>query len=325
MRVLHPTLAIGFLGLPLVVAAWYVHVYAKQRFRSAAGLATHLGAVSRFSTRKRDGLSLAAALIGVAAVTLALMRPQLMLERQVPEYEREDLILILDRSASMRAEDIRPTRFERALMEIEAFLREKPETIDRVGLVGFASAAVMVSYPTSDLGGLFFYLDWIHEDTEPQYGTDMGAALESAREMARKDGPRTRKIFLLLSDGDELGTDLPGVLASLRTDRTPVYTIGIGSDGAVRIPVPADMSTIGLMEEPLYTRFNEATLRDIATKTGGRYFRSETGSELKAAMQEIAARERAVLAYRTQIDYRDLYRECLAAAAAAVLVLVLTL
>jgi Ca-activated chloride channel family protein len=325
MRLLHPTLAIGFLSLPVILAAWYLHVRAKRRFRASAGLEAHLGGHSRFSTRRRDALALAAALVAAGAVTLALMRPQLMLERQVPEYEREDLILILDRSASMRAEDIRPTRFERALLEVEAFLREKPDTIDRVGLVGFASAAVMISYPTSDLGGLFFYLDWIREDAEPQYGTDMGAALESAREMARKDGPRTRKIFLLLSDGDEQGTDLPGVLASLRADGTPVYTIGIGSEGAVRIPLPPDVTTVGLLEEPLYTRFNETTLKDIATRTGGRYFRSETGSELAGAMRDIAERERAVLAYRTEIDYRDLYRESLAVAAAALFVLILTL
>jgi Ca-activated chloride channel family protein len=325
MRFLHPAFAIWILGIPIVVGAWYVYVFAKGRFRERAALGGHLRSLSRFSTRTRDVISLAAAVLAVAFLTLALMRPQLLLERQVPEYEREDLVLILDRSASMRAEDVAPSRFERAIVEVETFLKEKPDTIDRVGLVGFAGAAVMISHPTSDLGGLFFYLDWILEDPNPQFGTDMGAALQSAREMARKDGVKTRKIFLMVSDGDEQGQDLPGVLSSLRSDNTPVYTIGIGSEKPVLVPLPPDTSTVGLVAEPIYTQFNETTLKDIAAKTGGRYFRSETGNELSAAMNDVVTRERSVLGWRTQIDYRDLYRESLAAAAVAILILILTL
>src|SRR5688500_5309202 len=135
MRFLNPHLAFWFLGLAIAAGAWYLQVHAKRRFRERAALDLHIRPLSRFSTRARDGVSLAAALAAIAFVTLALMRPQLMLERRTPNHERTDLIIVLDRSVSMRARDIRPSRFSRAVGEIRTFLMRKPDGIDRVGLV----------------------------------------------------------------------------------------------------------------------------------------------------------------------------------------------
>lgn len=326
MRFLHPELAIWFLGLPVAFAAWYLHVHAKRRFRARAGIAPRL---SRASTRTRDWIALGAALTAVAALTLALMRPQLLTERRVPDYEREDLILILDRSVSMRAVDIAPSRFARAIREIKTFLAAKPEAIDRVGLVGFAGNALIVSHLTRDLSSLFFYLDWIQEDEQPQFGTDMGSALTSARDLARKDGKPTRKIFLILSDGDDTGGQLSLALAAMRTDHVPVYTIGIGSDVAVPIPVRNEDGTMGFLQDEqggiLRAQFSETTLRGIATVTGGRYFRSTTGNELLTAMQGVVEHERKLIGWKTSVEYRDLYRESLAAGAVCALIVLLTL
>lgn len=329
MRFLNPSLAIWFLGVPLAFGAWYFHVHGKRRFRERAAIGRHLRLLSHISTRTRDWMSLAAALVAVASVTLALMRPQILLEWRLPEYEREDLILILDRSVSMRAEDIQPSRFARAVTEIKTFLARKPDAIDRVGLVGFSGTALIVSHLTRDMNSLFFYLDWINEDAEPNFGTDIGAALSSARELARKDKRQTRKIFLLLSDGDDQGSTLSSELAVLRTQQTRVYTIGIGSDGDVTIPVAGQSGGASFLQDEqgnlVKTRFSETTLREVATLTGGRYFRSVTGTELAAAMAGVVERERKVVGWTTSVEYRDVYRECLAAGAAAILLLLLTL
>jgi Ca-activated chloride channel family protein len=326
MRFLRPELAIWFLGLPVAFGAWYLHVYAKRRFRTRAGIGRRL---SRISSSGRDALALTAALVAVAALTFAMMRPQLLIQHREPEYEREDLVIMLDRSISMHAEDIAPSRFQRAVHEIKNFLASKPDAIDRVGLVGFAGNALIVSHLTSDLNSLFFYLDWINEDIQPQFGTDLGAALSSARDLARKDNRQTRKVFLILSDGDEQGQQLSVALAAMRADQVPVYTIGIGSEAEVPIPLSKEGGVVTYLQDDegrmVHTKFNEATLRGIATVTGGQYYRSTTGSELSEAMRGMAARERKIVGYKTTTDYRDLYRQSLALGAACALLVLVTL
>lgn len=329
MRFLNPELASWFLGLPIAFGAWYLHVYAKRRFRERASMGPHLRELSRLSTARRDRISLIAAILAISFLTLALMRPQLMLERRSPDVERADLIVVLDRSASMRARDVAPSRFGRAVAELRTFLSRKPDGIDRVGLVGFAGTSLIISHLTRDLNSLFFYLDWIEEDNELRFGTDLGAALASARELARKDARPTRKIVLLLSDGDDHGGQLAGEVAALRGEDTRVYTIGIGSDSDVPIPLGGRGSATGFLQDEsgnvVKTRFTEATLRDIAVQTRGRYFRSVTGGELAAAMESVVDRERRIVGSSVTTEYRDVYRECLALGAAAMLLVLLTL
>src|SRR5688572_20295597 len=329
MRFLTPHLALWLLAVPFVVGAWYLYVHQKRRFRERASIGPHLQALSRVTTRARDRIALVAAVLAIAFVTLALMRPQVTLEQRVPDHERTDLIVVLDRSVSMRARDIRPSRSARAIQEIRTFLARKPDGIDRVGLVGFAGTALVVSHPTRDLNSLMFYLDWIEEDAELRFGTDLGAALASARELARKDRRPTRKFMLVVSDGDDQGRQLETELAALRSEQTRVYTIGIGSEREVPIPVPAEGGAPSFLRDEngnlVKTRFVETTLRRIADQTRGQYFRSVTGGELADAMARVAERERKVVGWTVSTEYRDVYRECLAAGAAALFILLLML
>lgn len=329
MRLLHPELANWLLALPLAFSAWYVYIRAKRRFRRRAGIGVDLERRSRMSSGGRDRVAIAIAFIALAALVIALVRPQLLLERRTPEYEREDLVIVLDRSASMKAEDIQPTRFTRAITEIKGFLAKKPEAIDRVGLVGFSASSIILSYLTRDLDSIFFYLDWIQEDREPLFGTDMGAAIASARELSRKDKSGTRKIFLLISDGEDQEHKLDKELAAVRDQGIRIFTIGVGSDTDVAIPV-ADAGAGGrfLKDEKgttLTTRFNESTLRMIANVTGGRYFRSVSGQELAPALQDIARQERRLVGWKTSIEYRDVYPAALVVAAFAAFAVLLTL
>jgi Ca-activated chloride channel homolog len=329
MRFLTPQLAVWFLAVPVAFGAWYLHVYQKRRFRERASIGVHLLPLSRLSTRTRDGITLGSALLAIVCATLALMRPQIAGERRVPEYERTDMIVVLDRSVSMRARDIQPSRFARAIQELRTFVARKPEQIDRVGLVGFAGTALVVSHLTRDLNSLLFYLDWIEEDDEVRLGTDLGAALASARELARKDRRPTRKVMLVVSDGDDQGTQLDAELAALRSAQTRVYTIGIGSARDVPIPVSSGSGPGSFLQDEngnlVRTRFVETTLRRIADQTGAQYFRSVTGGELADAMARVVDRERTIVGWTVSTEYRDVYRPFLAAAAAALFILLLTL
>ncbi|MEO5895126.1 MAG: VWA domain-containing protein [Vicinamibacterales bacterium] len=329
MRFLRPEFAAWWQVLPLLVAVWVLRLHYVTRQRRKLAVDPRFRSLSRRSGWPREAAVLTVMLFTAGAMVFALMQPQAMLTRRTPEYERQDLVLMLDRSASMRAHDISPSRFARATTEIRTFLENKPEGVGRVGLVGFAGSSLVLSYLTADLQTVAFYLDWIQNDPQTLLGTDIGGALKNAREVERKDDRPTRKTFLLISDGEDYGGELTRQVARFRNDGLRVHCIGIGGDQEVPIPVINPDGREAFLRDDagrvVRTRFEEGTLRQIAAQTGGRYVRSSTGGELAAAIEEIVKGERRVLGWRTTTEFRDLYVMALGAAAAAAALLWLLL
>jgi Ca-activated chloride channel family protein len=321
MRALRPEFIDWSLALPALIALWALGVAYLRAVRRRSPIAARFAPLSRRSTPARAVAVVVCGSVAVSALVFALVRPQLLLAARVPDYERQDVIFVLDRSASMRAHDVAPSRFQRATAEIRNFLRNKPDTIDRVGLVGFADASVVLSYLTADVDSVMFYLDWIDEDPTALLGTNIGAALGSAREVAQKDDRQTPKLFLLISDGEDYGTELESALATFREERRRVHCIGIGSENEVPVPLRQQNGRDEFLRDDagriVTTKFEEATLRTVAATTGGRYVRSTTGGELARAIADIVRGERRIVGWRTSTDYRDLYRAGLAAAGLA--------
>ena len=321
MRFLRPEFAPWWQLLPILLAACTIRFLYLRRQRRLTPVTARFRPLSRRSTWVREISILTLTAIAGGALVLALVRPQAQLTTRTPQYEREDLIIMLDRSASMRAHDIAPSRFARATAEIRAFLKNKPENIDRVGLVGFAGSSLILSYLTRDLDTVAFYLDWIEEDPQSLMGTNIGAALKNALEVARKDDRKTRKIFVLLSDGEDYGGELNRQLAVYRQEGHHINAVGIGSDDEVPVPeILPDGREVPLRDETgriVKTKFEETTMRELAGNTGGRYLRSRAAGDLTRALHEIEQGERKLVGWRTTTEYRDLYPGALVTAAAA--------
>jgi Ca-activated chloride channel family protein len=316
MRFLQPAAALWLLAIPAIWAACFAHRWFRERTRRISGLGARLGRLAPLTGLRRDVTILILFSVATVSLVFAASRPQLQM--RTPEYESLDLLL-LDRSASMQAEDIRPSRFRRASLEIRNFLKSKPDVVGRVGLIGFAGSSLMLSHHTSDPDVLLFYLDWIEEDHEPLYDTNMTEALESAFDLARKDAPERPKVVVIVSDGEDHSGSLDETVAKFAAAHIPIYCIGIGSNAEVPIPAEVDGVRQLLRDEEgavLTTRFNEGTLRSIARAAGGRYFRSTTGGELGTALTDIARHERRIVRWKNN-EYRELYPWGLAMAAIA--------
>jgi len=360
MRFLRPDLLSWWLVIPVLVTSCGVHARLRRSFRSSALREFHSGsgrgdpspfgraqgALSRRSTWRRDAAVLAASVVAASAAVLGLMRPQILLASRLPDYERQDLVVMIDRSVSMRARDIRPSRFARATLELRNLVQQKPEGIDRIGLVGFAESSLVLSYLTGDVESVLFYLEWLDEESTVLFGTNIGAALTSAMDVAKKDDRPSRKRFLLVSDGEDHGTELTAALDVLRAAGYRVDCVGIGSDRAVPIPLelvreprlaaqpfiprpardaaseprePRDAIEYLLDDggRRVTTKFESATLVKIAATTGGRYMRSTTGSELARAIPQLVKADRRIVGWRSSTEYRDLYPVAIAVALAA--------
>jgi len=336
MRFLRPDLLQWWLVIPVLIASCGLHWRLTRGFRLREAIDARFAPLSRRTTWRRDAAVCGGSILAAAAIVFALMRPQVLLAHRVPAYERQDLIIMLDRSLSMHARDILPSRFSRATLELRNLLRQKPEGIDRIGLVGFADSSLVLSYLTGDVESVLFYLDWLDGESSTLFGTNIGAALKSAVDVARKDDRPTRKRFLLVSDGEDYGTELTSALDTFRAEGYRVDCIGIGSAQAVPIPLTASgagpSTSSGSPQatsraEDSYlkddagrrvtTTFEEATLVRVAATTGGRYVRSATGTELARAIGEVVKGDRRIVGWRSATDYRDLYPVVLAAAAVA--------
>lgn len=326
MRLLQPEQGIWLLVIPAIVIFWLAYFLYKRHGRRREEVQPRFQRLSRRSHLGRDTLVLVLASAAAGLLVAALMRPQVVTERYVVEFERQDLVVVLDRSVSMRARDVNPSRAERALTELKNFLQRKPETIDRVGLVGFANAPLILSYLTRDVDALLFYLDWMAEDPTIFYGTDIGAALTSGLEVVARDTQSTRKIFLVISDGEDQGTTLDAAVATARKQKIQIHAIGVGSAGEVPLPVSqSGQREVFLRDDEgrlVTTQFDETSLRAIAAATGGRYMRSQSGSELVSALNAIERGGRRQVGSSMTNEYRDVYRWLLAGALAAVAVMV---
>jgi Ca-activated chloride channel family protein len=322
VRFLRPEFAAWWQILPVLGALCVVRILYVRRQRALTPTDARFRRLSRRSTWLRDAAIILFAAIAGGALAFALVRPQAQLTTRTAQYEREDLVIMLDRSASMRAHDIPPSRFSRATNEIRNFIQNKPDNIDRVGLVGFAGTSVILSYLTRDLDTVAFYLDWIESDPQTLLGTDIGAAMKNALEIVAKDNLPTRKIFVVLSDGEDYGDQLAHEVAVYRQAGHHVNSVGIGSDSDVPVPiVQPDGKETALRDDTgriVRTRFEETTLKRIALATGGRYVRFRAPGDLTRALQEIEAGERKLVGYRTTTEYRDLYPAAIALAGVAI-------
>jgi Ca-activated chloride channel family protein len=313
MVFLHPERLALLAVLPVVVALWRVSGRLRRERRRQFEDFLKVARISRVASEGRELVRFAAVVATVVVLVLAMARP--LVEREVtrPIYRKQDVVVLLDASLSMLAQDIHPSRIGRAKEEIRRFILNRGPAVDRVGLVTFAGSSVITSYLTSDPNNLAFYLDFMDIVPRISYGTDIGAALGNAMSLVRLEAQAAapegqdaanQTLFILLADGEHYGESLEGPLDQLAAAGIPVLAIGIGSRGDATIPFMVDGREYMLADDDgalVSARFDDSSLRQIATATRGAYHRSLSGAELSRvagdfleAGREVVGRERVV-------------------------------
>jgi Ca-activated chloride channel family protein len=234
-----------------------------------------------------------------------------------------DAGIVLDTSPSMRAQDIQPSRITRATEVIASFIQKKlPE--DRFGLVSFADNSLVLSYLTGDANNILFYLDYLRERGVLEYGTNIGGALRNAMAVLSRQAEmepaarNNKKVVILISDGEDHGEELQAQVNEAIRRSIPVYCVGIGSRQGAFIPIGEENGKVqyltGKNNQPLLTTFDEGTLRNVASRSGGLYYRARTAVEMNQAFAEIFTKAREVQGYTRVRESRERYRDLLAAA-----------
>lgn len=247
----------------------------------------------------------------VALLVTALARPQFGTRVETLRREGQDIVVAMDLSASMLAEDIIPNRLEKAKHAVGTLIGRLEG--DRIGLVAFAGVAFVQSPLTVDYGAATLFLNAMSADLMPVQGTNLAEALRVSVE-AFEAGEQQHRILIVITDGEDHEGEIDAAVDAAAEAGIRIFTVGVGSPDGVPIP---EFDTQGRRSgykrdengEVVTTRLDEATLETIARETGGRYLRATPGENeldvLADEISEMAGREfeaRQVTQYEEQFQ-----------------------
>lgn len=264
--------------------------------------------------------------LALALLALAAARPQIGTKVELVKRKGLDIVIAVDVSDSMGAEDAmgksRGRRIDKAKHEIESLLDILES--DRVGLVAFAGAAHVQCPLTLDYDAVKIFLNVIDTDLIPDPGTAIGAAIdESVKMFDKKD--RASKVIILITDGEDHLADPVEAAKQAKNQGVKIYPIGIGSPEGT--PVPAydkHGKKNGFKKDAdgnlVLSKLDDQTLEKVALFTGGKYYPATLGEmELKNIHSEISGLEKKELAARKYTHYEDRYQLFTGAALALLL------
>jgi len=266
-------------------------------------------------TRARTAL-VGLRLLALATLVVAVARPQSVATAERVASSGIDIVLALDTSGSMRAEDFQPdNRLTVAKRVIHDFIDQRQS--DRIGLVVFAGTSftqcpLTLDYPMLD--ALLAQVDFnILED-----GTAIGTAIANGVNRLADSKAKSR-ILILLTDGENnAGPIDPVTAANLAATRgVRVYTIGVGKEGMVRMPV---QTPFGVRYQRVASHIDEEVLKKIAETTGGRYFRADAADTLAEIFTTIDKLEKSEVAVKQYHRYGELFPWPVAAALGLLLI-----
>ncbi len=252
--------------------------------------------------------------ISIALLSVALARPQSISSENKISKNGVDILIALDVSESMLAEDLKPNRIEAAKKYISDFV-SKLKT-DRVGLEVFAGKPFTQSPLSFDYNVIRYYLSEISTDSIDQRrsglgGTAIGDAILSAVNRFKNSKERT-KVLILLTDGEaNVGTDPIFAAEHARTNGIKIYTIGLGKKDGAPVPIKTKNGQKIYARNPdgslFKAAFDEKTLKDVAKISGGEYFWAGSNNALKKSLEKISRLEKKEYEAETVVNKKDLF------------------
>ena len=283
---------IAYLLLPALIAlAWWTRIR-KQRDMALLADRHLLNRLTASVNRTGRAIKTGLLLIAITLLITALARPQFGSRVETVQREGQDILIALDLSASMVAEDVAPNRLNKAKFAIADLINRLEG--DRVGLVAFAGDAFVQCPLTVDYGAATLFLNAMVPDMMSVQGTNLGQALSVAMD-AFSETDRRHRVLVVITDGEDHENQMEEAVDRAVEEGVRLYPVGIGSTEGVPIP---ELNTEGQAQgfkrdrdgAVVTTRLDESTLIMMAERTGGSYYRaSPGGSELLELVAEVSA------------------------------------
>lgn len=312
----YPWLLLLLLLLP-VLALWYYGGYNRRQG------AVVISSIMQFPKRRTWKIILRhvpfiARLLAVACIIIALARPQSRNDEELVSGQGIDIVLCIDVSGSMLAQDFTPNRMEAAKEVAADFVDSRPT--DRIGLVIFSGESFTQCPVTTDRNVIKSQIYNVQSGMLED-GTAIGSGLATSIDRLRSSKTKS-KVVILLTDGENNGGLIDPATAKeiAKSMGVKVYTIGVGTEGTAPVPVQTPGGVVMQREQ---VNIDEKLLTQIATETGGKYFRAKDNEGLKNIYAEIDKLEKSRIEVTSLRRYTEKFVPF--ALAAAVLLVMETL
>jgi Ca-activated chloride channel family protein len=283
-----------------------------SRFGNPLLLEMLMPSVSRYKRTTKFFVAFSA----LAILILGAANPQIGTKMEEVKREGVDIIIALDVSNSMKAEDIKPDRLESAKQEISHMIDKFQN--DRLGLIVFAGDSYLQLPLTTDYSAARLILSTVDVDVVPIPGTAIGSAIKLAMKSFAA-GEKKHKVIIIISDGENHEDDAIAAAKDANTEGVIIHTIGMGSPDGVPIPIYEGNTQTGYKKDEsgntVLTKLDEQGMRQIAEAGGGIYIRATNQQdEMDAVFKEIQAMEKKEFGAKVFTEYEDRFQYFLAAA-----------
>ena len=240
----------------------------------------------------------------ISLIILALARPRLSDTIRETKMEIIDILLVIDQSSSMLAQDFKPNRLEAAKDVAKTFIKDREG--DRLGIIVFAGESYIQCPLTHDIDVLLEFTDEIEIIDREHDGTAIGMAIANSINRLRESKAKSKTI-ILLSDGSNNQGELEPVTAAELAEKfdIKIYTVAAGTKGLA--PYPITDAWGRQVIQKVQVDVDEESLKEIAEITGGQFFRATDNQSLKKVYEEIDALERTEIEVTEYQNYTELY------------------
>lgn len=297
--------------IPLLILFYWLAFRWKKNALQRFGNLELIKKLTLSISRKRQMVKVALIILAAIFLIFSLAKPQIGTKLEEVKREGVDILIAIDVSLSMQAEDIKPSRLEKAKHMVGNMMDLLQG--DRVGLIAFSGVPFVQCPLTLDYGAAKMFLDIMDTNLIPEPGTAIGAAILKAVETFDQR-ERKHKVLILITDGEDHAGEPLKAAEVAEKDGVVIHTVGIGSVQGVPIPLYTETGrNIGFKkdrdDQVVTSKLDEITLEKIALQTGGKYYRA-TGSEseLKKIYEEISKMEKKELASLKFSQYEDRFQ-----------------
>lgn len=226
--------------------------------------------------------------IGLLSLILALARPAWDSNEQTIIQEGRDVVIALDISRSMLAQDVKPNRLEHAKQKIKQLVQALNS--DRIGLIIFSGSAFWLCPLTNDYDAFFMFLDSIDVESLSSGTTDICSAIEKTLEHYTQVQAKKEKLLIIFTDGEDFSGDITDMKQKVKEAGLSIFTVGVGTWQGAPIPLIDEQGNAqGHQKDEqgtiVISRLNQQLLQDIAYQSGGKYIQTTTDtSDIKSVI-----------------------------------------